>query len=335
MYMEITVIVPVKDRRDYIGKTLDTILKSGIQPKEVIIVDNESTDGTYQFCEQYIKDRPNVTLLRETFPGAAAARNKGLKSCKTEWVYFFDSDDEFDYDFISTFNRIAADEYDVVALPTKMTAGGRTTVRPFIPSLDPRVQMLASVLSTQNLIYRTSFLKDIGSWNTACRIWNDWELGLRVILHQPRILWFTERAFHNIHVHSNSITGDSFSQNYKALIRTLMAVCNSLNSSILQPLSVYHAQHLGNLYPHLDLLFFPLYMRCNILRGHLLNERITGRCDKFKMATKALSVFMHENFQPTLYERFVGNLLCAYTMLGGRGAWRIALAICEIQKKFH
>ena len=50
--MEITVIVPVKDRRDHIGKTLDSILRGGIAPKEVIIVDNESTDGTYQFCEQ-------------------------------------------------------------------------------------------------------------------------------------------------------------------------------------------------------------------------------------------------------------------------------------------
>ena len=60
--MDITVIIPVKNRRDHIGKTLDSILKSGISPKEVIIVDNESTDGTYQFCEQYIKNRPNTTL---------------------------------------------------------------------------------------------------------------------------------------------------------------------------------------------------------------------------------------------------------------------------------
>ena len=88
--MDITVIVPVKDRRDHIGKTLDTILKAGLQPTEVIIVDNESTDGTYQFCEQYIRERPNVTLLHETFPGAAAARNKQLPHrqdfCYVKWL---------------------------------------------------------------------------------------------------------------------------------------------------------------------------------------------------------------------------------------------------------
>ena len=53
--MDITVIIAVKDRRNHIGKTLDSILKSGIAPKEVIIVDNESEDGTYQFCEQKLR----------------------------------------------------------------------------------------------------------------------------------------------------------------------------------------------------------------------------------------------------------------------------------------
>ena len=51
--MEITVIVPVKNRREHIGKTLDSIMRSGVAPKEVIIVDNESTDGTYQFQSNY------------------------------------------------------------------------------------------------------------------------------------------------------------------------------------------------------------------------------------------------------------------------------------------
>lgn len=323
--MEITVIVPVKDRRDHIGKTLDTILKSGIPPKEVIIVDNESTDGTYQFCEQYIKNRPNVTLLRETFPGAAAARNKGLKSCKTEWVYFFDSDDDFDYNFISTFNRVTPDGFDVIALPIKQKKGNKTSVRTFIPSEDPRVQVLGSVLNTPAMLFRTSYLKSIGAWNPACRIWDDWELGLRLMIHQPKILWFTERAFHTINIHDESLTGKSFSQNYKELIRTLTTVVTNMQSSILQPLSHYHAQHLACLYPHLDLLMYPLYLRTSILLGKMQNERLTGKCKRFKMASKAVTIFRRGNFTPTFPQRCMGEFLRIYTMLGGRGAWRMAL----------
>lgn len=330
--MEITVIVPVKDRREHIGKTLDTIVKSGIAPKEVIIVDNESTDGTYQFCEQYIKNKPNVTLLRETFPGAAATRNKGLKSCKTEWVYFFDSDDEFDYNFMSTFLHVEADGYDMIAIPTRQVIKGKERIREFIPSEDPRIQILGSVLNTQGMIFRTSFLRDIGAWNPACRIWNDWELGLRAMLHQPKILWFTERAFHRIHIHEDSITGTNFSTNYKQLIRTLLVAVNNLQSSILQPLSHYHAQHLTCLYPHLDLLMYPLYLRTCILLGNMQNEKMTGKCKKYKMASKALTIFRKDHFNPTFSQKVVGNLLRFYTMLGGRGAWRLALRISQSKK---
>ncbi|MBO4674016.1 MAG: glycosyltransferase family 2 protein [Bacteroidaceae bacterium] len=332
--MDITVIIPVKDRRDHIGKTLDSILRAGIPPKEVIIVDNESEDGTYQFCEQYIKNRPNMTLLRETFPGAAAARNKGLKSCKTEWVYFFDSDDLFDYNFISTFQGgEVPDEVDLIALPTKQVVNGKEMVRSFIPSEDPRVQMLAGVLNTQGMLFRTRYLKEIGAWNPECRIWNDWELGLRVMLHQPKILWFTRHAFHTLFVHEDSITGASYSMNYKYYIKTLTAVINDLQSSILQPLSTYHAQHLACLYPHLDLLMYPLYLRTSILLGKLQNEKLTGKCKKYKMAAKALTLFRKDNFNPTFTQRCFGNLLRIYTMLGGRGAWRYALSNCRKGRK--
>lgn len=327
--MEITVIVPVKNRREYIGKTLDTIMRSGVAPKEIIIVDNESTDGTYQFCEQYIKSRPNVTLLRETFPGAAAARNKGLKSCKTEWVYFFDSDDEFDYNFISTIQRLPSDGYDMIATPTCMTVKGKEVVRTFIPSEDPRVQILASVLVTTSMLFRTSFLKDIGAWNVECRIWNDWELGLRVMLHRPNILWYSDKPFHNVKIHPDSITGDCFSKSYKPLIRTLSVAVSNLHSSILQPLSRYHAQHLTCLYPHLDLLMFPLYLRVCILLGKMRNEKLLGKSKHHKMAVKSLSIFLHDHFHPTFSQRCVGNILQFYTMLGGQGAWRMALAICK------
>ena len=194
---------------------------------------------------------------------------------------------------------------------------------------DPRVQILGDVLGTQNMLFRTDFLKSIGAWNIACRTWDDWELGLRVMLHQPKILWFKEKAFHEIITHENSVMGDNFSQNYKQLIRTLTAAINDLQSSILQPLSHYHAQHLACLYPHLNLLMYPLYLRTCILLGHMQNEKMTGKCLEFKMASKALTIFRNDNFTPTFSQKVVGNSLRIYTMLGGKNAWKIALKISQ------
>lgn len=326
MSMEITVIVPVKDRRDHIGKTLDSIMKGSMQPKEVIIVDNESTDGTYQFCEQYIKSRPNMTLLHETFPGAAAACNKGLKSCKTEWVYFFNCDDLFDHNFIANFHDLDAENYDLIAVPTQVCNGRHRWVRPFIPSEDPRVQILADVFITSSMLIRTSYLKDIGAWNPACRIGEDWELGLRILLHQPRVMWYTQHVFHTLQEPKEHLQGGCYSMYYKEMVRTMTVAVNNLHSSILQPLSTYHSQHLACLYPHLDLLMYPFYLRICILLGILQREKMTGKCGKYKMAAKAITIFRNDNFAPTFSQRLTGHFMRIYTLLGGKGAWRFALA---------
>ena len=323
--MEITVIVPVKDGREHIGKTLDSIMKGSMQPKEVIIVDNESTDGTYQFCEQYIKSRPNMTLLHETFPGTAAACNKGLKSCKTEWVYFFNSNDLFDPHFIAAFHDLNAEGHDLIAVPTKASNGLREWVRPFIPSEDPRVQILADVFITSSMLIRTSYLKDIGAWNPACRIGEDWELGLRILLHQPRVMWYTQHVFHTLQEPKEHLQGGCYSMYYKEMVRTMTVAVNNLHSSILQPLSTYHSQHLASLYPHLDLLMYPLYLRICILLGRLQREKMTGKCGKYKMAAKAITIFRNDNFAPTFSQRLTGHFLRIYTLLGGKGAWRFAL----------
>ena len=325
MSMEITVIVPVKDGREHIGKTLDSIMKGSMQPKEVIIVDNESTDGTYQFCEQYIKSRPNMTLLHETFPGTAAACNKGLKSCKTEWVYFFNSNDLFDPHFIAAFHDLNAEGHDLIAVPTKASNGLREWVRPFIPSEDPRVQILADVFITSSMLIRTSYLKDIGAWNPACRIGEDWELGLRILLHQPRVMWYTQHVFHTLQEPKEHLQGGCYSMYYKEMVRTMTVAVNNLHSSILQPLSTYHSQHLASLYPHLDLLMYPLYLRICILLGRLQREKMTGKCGKYKMAAKAITIFRNDNFAPTFSQRLTGHFLRIYTLLGGKGAWRFAL----------
>ena len=325
MSMEITVIVPVKDGREHIGKTLDSIMKGSMQPKEVIIVDNESTDGTYQFCEQYIKSRPNMTLLHETFPGTAAACNKGLKSCKTEWVYFFNCNDLFDHNFIADFHDLDAENYDLIAVPTQVCNGRHRWVRPFIPSEDPRVQILADVFITSSMLIRTSYLKDIGAWNPACRIGEDWELGLRILLHQPRVMWYTQHVFHTLQEPKEHLQGGCYSMYYKEMVRTMTVAVNNLHSSILQPLSTYHSQHLASLYPHLDLLMYPFYLRICILLGILQREKMTGKCGKYKMAAKAITIFRNDNFAPTFSQRLTGHFMRIYTLLGGKGAWRFAL----------
>jgi glycosyltransferase involved in cell wall biosynthesis len=86
----ISVVIPVLNGAHTIGATLDALAKqatSGTR-SEIVVVDNNSTDNTRAVVEGY----PGVRLLRETTPGAAAARNCGLFSTASDIVAFCDAD---------------------------------------------------------------------------------------------------------------------------------------------------------------------------------------------------------------------------------------------------
>lgn len=307
--MDITIIIPVRNRKEYIGRTLDSVLSSTVLPTEIIVVDNGSTDGTYEFCEQYAEGRNNIKLLRETQPGAAAARNCGLQACRTEWVYFFDSDDAFDARFLGAISVMETADYDMLAIPTVMRVGGVERVRSFIPSDDPGVQILGSILSTQNMVFRTSFIRAIGGWDAQCCIWDDWELGLRVMLCRPRILWLPSEAFHCIDVHDDSLTGESFTSTWRQIIGALHIALDDVKDD--------------------ERLMLPLYYRTGVILGKVRNENRSHRKADYEAAVDGLRAFLHDSFKPTFFQRLACNLLIAYSHLGGRGAWRIAHRLCK------
>ncbi len=87
----VSVIVPAYNCERWIRSCLDSILASGYPRElmEVICVDNTSTDSTPEILEDY---RASVTIVRESKPGASAARNAGLRAASGPLVAFTDAD---------------------------------------------------------------------------------------------------------------------------------------------------------------------------------------------------------------------------------------------------
>ena len=94
----ITIVMPVRDRASVVGRTLESIERQTFRPLSVVIVDNGSTDITPEIVEKWRRrvdgDDFKVTVVTEPRPGASAARNRGLREVESEYVMFFDSDDE-------------------------------------------------------------------------------------------------------------------------------------------------------------------------------------------------------------------------------------------------
>lgn len=294
--MDITIVIPIYNREQYIGNTLESIAKSSVMPKSIILVDNNCTDGSMDICNRFKAEHEtddlSIVVTEEKKTGANAARNNGLKLCKTEWVYFFDSDDIFDSSFIQSMDRINK-ECDCICFPTVMNVDGKQRVRKFRNSPDVPFQILTGMLSTQSMLFRTDFLKKIGGWNESIQVWQDWELGTRLLLSYPIIHW-VPKPFHNILVHGDSITGNKLSDRYSERIHTMKTVC---------------AQLKGN-----------KQRKALILRSYILLGMF--RREENHDAVNACMAYIKKNFANKYGT--VGKVISNYVAMGGHGAWRIA-----------
>ena len=90
---KISIVIPTFNRIGSLPRALDSALNQTYQPSEIIVVDNGSSDGTTKLLrERY----PSIRLLIEKKLGVSAARNKGIKHSKFQWIALLDSDDAWD-----------------------------------------------------------------------------------------------------------------------------------------------------------------------------------------------------------------------------------------------
>jgi glycosyltransferase involved in cell wall biosynthesis len=86
------VIVPVYNTERYLGEALESLLAQTLQPAEIILVDDGSTDSTPAIARRYA---PRVRSVRQENMGTASARNHGLRLASGAMVTFLDADDRF------------------------------------------------------------------------------------------------------------------------------------------------------------------------------------------------------------------------------------------------
>jgi len=86
----ISVVIPTLNRCHTLQRAIGSILKQTSPAKEIIVVDNGSTDGTFDMVRSNFS---MVTYATEVKSGVSAARNKGILIANSQWISFLDSDD--------------------------------------------------------------------------------------------------------------------------------------------------------------------------------------------------------------------------------------------------
>lgn len=89
----ISIIVPIYNSSTYLNKCIDSLIDQTYENIEIILIDDGSTDNSYNLCKEYeIKDK-RIKVLHKENGGVSSARNLGLQAAKGDYIGFVDSDD--------------------------------------------------------------------------------------------------------------------------------------------------------------------------------------------------------------------------------------------------
>ena len=319
-FEELTIVIPYFNREQFLPRTFRSLERSTRRAARLIFVDNGSQDGSRALCEDFARRHPeqDILLLSESRSGAAIARNAGLAEVKTPWTYFFDSDDELSPRFIEQMEQTlkvhAEQNFDVIAFRTVMVhPDGSMTQRQSMFNESATDQILMSQLVTQNLFVRTDFLRRIGGWNEQLREWDDWELGIRVLVDGGKVLWLRDCAYHRIYLHPDSLTGKNF-----------LTTCRGIDVAMQSVLNLCREKKKGRMdIPKSSSICRALAFRYALLSGIL--QREGGRIASLRFWNRALqcaSAACGSKVPRSI--RLPLAFFRAYTSRGGRGAWRLA-----------
>ena len=115
MFPLISIIIPVKNGANYIKQALEAIHKQNVN-KEIIIVDDGSTDDTADIARNY-----DCTIIKnEISQGPVKAKNVALQFAKGDYIMFHDHDDIMEPDILYELFRELEENADVSAVMAKV-----------------------------------------------------------------------------------------------------------------------------------------------------------------------------------------------------------------------
>ncbi len=178
---DISVIIPAFNRAHTLPKALDSVLSQTLKPREIIVVDDGSTDETNAVLANY----PGLCIISQDNRGVSAARNVGIEKAGGEWLAFLDSDDEW-------LKEKLEKQWDAICIDDKLIChteeiwirnGKRVNPmkkhQKFGGWIYERCLPLCVISPSSVMIHRSVF-EDVGVFDESLEVCEDYDLWLRI-----------------------------------------------------------------------------------------------------------------------------------------------------------
>ena len=190
--MKLSIIIPVHNERLYLRRCLDSIkvAEADLHDVEIIVIDDGSTDGSAEICDEY-ENRVGFRIYRHTtIWGVSMTRNDGILKAKGDFITFLDSDDEMSEDGISHMIAGCLADVDILQFNHwRVSANGFRDMRYYNPPKDYTLTDLPKkwVLVWNKVFKRSFILENRIQFPEGVSFEEDRIFNLRCFRHNPVI----------------------------------------------------------------------------------------------------------------------------------------------------
>lgn len=192
--MKVSILIPVYNSEKYIAETLENALAQTWADKEIIVIDDGSTDNSLKIAQSYECDI--LKVYSQPNKGASAARNYAFAQATGEYIQYLDADDlmsadkiekqlgfisQFsDYKKVLVYSPIEIFENDITNLVLPNTTIRDKSYDSPLELLNDFFLTLAAIIPHAYLVHR-SLIEKSGGWNESLSTNDDGEFFSRVI----------------------------------------------------------------------------------------------------------------------------------------------------------
>lgn len=174
----VSIIVPVYNAEKYVPICVESILNQTLKNFELIIVDDGSTDKSYEICNSYAEKDHRIKLLRAQNGGPARARNIGVKNANGKYVEFVDADDMLFPNALTQLATIARNEEPELIIASAQILNSDNSINRNI-SFDVNFSIqIGEALANMEIPEKEKYLH---------YIWNKWYL--RSLIERKQVLF--------------------------------------------------------------------------------------------------------------------------------------------------
>jgi glycosyltransferase involved in cell wall biosynthesis len=213
-----SVIIPLYNKELYIQKAIQSVLNQTVSDFEIIVVDNNSTDLSFEKAKS-ISD-PRLKFVSEKTKGVSSARNKGIQEAKFEYICFLDADDFYPFnklerclDILERYPNVDMVFHDIVYVDKygnlleksylercrlKSRAGNSlATLEANVYTCDCNFYFLISTSRNATILPSSAFIRSsvfgqVGYFSTELKVSEDLDLWLRLLSARVKFYFLDE-----------------------------------------------------------------------------------------------------------------------------------------------